>query len=431
MWKFLFLISLALLSLLSSIGVAAAYSRVNAQPIASLFPERVIASLGELELSAANPALVQSRTAPTTSELLRQSWTAYKQRFIQADGRVIDREANDRTVSEGQAYAMLRSVLANDPEMFALTLRWAEQNLQRRDGNELRDSLWAWKWGQNDQGEWGILDGNFASDADIDAATALILAARRWNRPEYLTLAQAKLKDIWNDSTIVVMPGGIRSGTARHLLPGPIASFQPQPNQVILNPSYAAPYAFRMFAQVDSERDWMSLVNSSYQLLEDSAALSAAKLPSDWVVLNLTTGAFEPVAEGSNLRSIYSFDAFRVWWRMALDAVWFEEPRAREYLRQHLSQLQQQWKSNRRIPARIDLAGNPIVSYEATSQYAMLYPAMRLIDPAMADEIRSQKLLPTYQNGIWDNDSAYYVQNLAWFGLFPNREVAASWLHDR
>lgn len=365
------------------------------------------------------------------TELLSQSWLAYKQRFIQSDGRVIDREANDRTVSEGQAYAMLRAVLANDLETFATTLRWAEQNLQRRDGNQLRDSLWAWKWGKNEAGEWGILDANFASDADIDAVTALILAARRWNRPEYLTLAQTKLKDIWDSSTIAVTPNG--AAPMRHLLPGPIASFQPQPDRIILNPSYAAPYAFRLFAQIDSGRDWMSLVDSSYQLLEDSAALSAQRLPSDWVMLNLTTGAYEPIPADSptNLRSVYSFDAFRVWWRVALDAIWFGEPRAMAFLQEHLAPLQQQWRSNRRIPARIDLAGNPTVDYEATSQYAMLYPAMRLIDPPLADEIRSQKLLPAYKNGIWDNDSAYYVQNLAWFGLFPNRDVAASWLRGR
>jgi len=420
MRKPLFLILSALLPFLSSMDIAVAAHLQNAQSIA---PQR------EQSRTAVNRTLARLQNAPTTSELLRQSWTTYKQRFIQADGRVIDRESNDRTVSEGQAYAMLRSVLANDPATFALTLQWAEQNLQRRDGDRLHDRLWAWKWGQNEQGNWGILDGNFASDADVDAATALILAARRWNRPEYLTLAQAKLKDIWDHSTIVVSPNG--AAAMRHLLPGPIASFQPQPDRVILNPSYAAPYAFRMFDQVDPERDWMSLVDSSYRLLEDSAALSAVNLPSDWLVLNLTTGAYEPVPEESSLRSIYSFDAFRVWWRVALDAVWFQEPRATEYLQQHLAPLQQQWRSTRRIPARIDLEGNPTVTYEATSQYAMLYPAMRLIDPSLADELRSQKLLPTYQNGIWDNDSAYYVQNLAWFGLFPNREVAASWLRGR
>ncbi|WP_088891357.1 glycosyl hydrolase family 8 [Leptolyngbya ohadii] len=435
------LLALPIVLLLSSVSLALGTRSSGEKPGASQFSRKggIAPQMISQPISQPIPPIISQRiaaqTTPTTSELLRQSWTAYKQRFIQADGRVIDWEANGRTVSEGQAYAMLRSVLANDPATFALTLQWAEQNLQRRDGNQLRDRLWAWKWGQNDQGddkgEWGILDSNFASDADIDAATALILAARRWNRPEYLTLAQAKLKDIWESSTIVVNS----SAPMRHLLPGPIASFQPQPDRVILNPSYGAPYAFRLFAQVDPGRDWMSLVESSYRLLEDSAALSEAGLPSDWVVLNLTTGAYEPIdeslAQETNLRSVYSFDAFRVWWRVALDATWFNEPRAVAYLREHLRPLQQQWRSNRRIAARIDLEGNPTVSYEATSQYAMLYPAMRLIDPALADEIRSQKLLSTYRNGIWDNDSAYYVQNLAWFGLFPNREVAASWLRSR
>ncbi|MFM7426015.1 MAG: glycosyl hydrolase, partial [Elainella sp.] len=77
---------------------------------------------------------------------------------------------------------------------------------------------------------------------------------------------------------------------------------------------------------------------------------------------------------------------------------------------------------NQKIPARINLRGYATARYEATSQYAMLYPALLLVDQDMATEVR-QKLLATYKNGIWDNDQAYYVQNLAWFGLFPAEQV--------
>ncbi|HEY9639716.1 MAG TPA: glycosyl hydrolase family 8 [Coleofasciculaceae cyanobacterium] len=377
--------------------------------------------------SGAIASTPSSGTHSDTAQLLQQSWTAYKQRFIQADGRVIDWESQARSTSEGQAYAMLRAVLANDPDTFALTLQWAENNLRHPGDQHRTDSLWSWHWGQNDQGNWQVLDQNFATDADVDAATALILAARRWNRPEYLQLAQTKLKDLWSLGTIA-LPNARPAKPARYLLPGPLSAFQPQPDLIYFNPSYFAPYAFRLFAQVDPDHDWLSMVDSSYQALDASSRVSLVGLPSDWVALNTQTGRFESVPLNSNLRSMYSFDAYRVWWRISLDAVWFKEPRAKTFLQDHLQPLQALWRSQSAIPARITLLGTPMASYEATSQYAMLYPAFQIVDPVIAEEIRQQKLLPTYKDGIWDNDSAYYVQNLAWFGLFPSAEVAASWL---
>ncbi len=365
---------------------------------------------------------------PTTTEVLEQSWVAYRQRFIQADGRVIDWEQDARTVSEGQAYAMLRAVFADDPATFSQTLKWAEDNLQRRgETNQPTDSLWAWKWGQTAQGSWEILDANFASDADLDAATALILASRRWHRSEYLDLARTKLKDLWEQSTVTASPTG---QPRRYFLPGPIAAFQPQPPIAYLNPSYLAPYAFRLFAQVDPERDWLSLVESSYEVLEKSTQLSAVNLPSDWVAINLTTGAFQSPPIRTRLRSTYSFDAYRVWWRIALDAVWFDEPRATTFLQNHIGHLQTLWQTRQAIPARINLRGFATARYEATSQYAMLYPAFQLVNPPIAEEMWQQKLLPAYKDGIWDNDSAYYVQNLAWFGLFPP-DAVQEWVRGR
>ncbi|WP_088892307.1 glycosyl hydrolase family 8 [Leptolyngbya ohadii] len=382
---------------------------------------------------APSPMLTVPPATPTGSaertELLTQSWQAYKQRFIQSDGRVIDREANDRTVSEGQAYAMLRAVMMDDRTTFDQTLAWAESNLQRRDAQgRVTDSLWAWKWGQTAQGNWGTIDGNFASDADIDAVTALILAARRWNHPEYLSLARTKLRDLWEVSTYYVPPTSPGSSGRRYLLPGPIAAFlrsddptgATAPDRLVLNPSYLAPAAFRLFAEIDPERDWKSLVNSSYEILEGGAAISKLGLPSDWIVLNLSTRNLEPAPPDLRLQSVYSFDAYRVWWRVGLDAVWYREPRALAFLQTHLEPLKKQWQTAQKVPARIDLEGQAIVPYESTAQYAMLYAGFVVTDSAIASQIEQQKLIPTYQNGFWDSDIAYYTQNLVWFGLaFP------------
>ncbi len=348
------------------------------------------------------------------AQLLQQSWLAYRQRFIQPDGRVIDREADDRTTSEGQAYAMLRAVLINDQETFICTLNWAENNLARKDSaGRLIDHLWAWKWGRTGLISWEIQDHNFASDADIDAITALILASRRWNNPAYLDKARVKLKDLWNQA-IAVLPDG-----SPYLMPGPKEAFWNQPDMLILNPSYFAPYAFRLFAEVDPSHNWSGLVNTSYRALEDSSTVSTVGLPSDWIVLNPNTGQFQPLPDSHSLKSLYSFDAYRVWWRLALDAIWFQEPRAKQYLQQNTRHLQQLWRTQRKIPARITLQGQPTVTYEATSQYAMLYTAFRLIAPKLAEQLYQQKLNPQYRNGFWDNDSAYYTQNLTWFALLP------------
>jgi endo-1,4-beta-D-glucanase Y len=350
-------------------------------------------------------------------ELLAESWDSYRQRFIQSDGRVIDYEASDRSTSEGQAYALLRAVLIDDSKTFALTLYWAENNLQRQAGGKRTDSLWAWKWGQKEDGNWGIIDTNFASDADIDAITALILGSRRWNRPEYLELAKLKLQDLWNLSTISKNQG------KRYLLPGPAAAFVPNASTLYLNPSYFAPYAFRIFAQVDPKHDWLSLVDSSYQVLENSAKLSSVGLPSDWVALNTKTGECETLPASSTLKNLYSFDAYRVWWRLSLDAAWFNSPQAQRYLVTSTQHLRKLWNKQSSLPARIDLQGEALVNYEATSQYAMLYAAMQLVEPKIAEELLVKKILPQYKQGIWGDQSGYYTQNLAWLGLLPPKTI--------
>lgn len=355
--------------------------------------------------------------------LLSESWDAYRKRFIQSDGRVIDWESNSRTVSEGQAYAMLRAVMADDPAVFEKTLFWAEENLKRNslpNDEDGQDTLWAWKWGERPDGSWGIQDPNFASDADIDAITALILADRQWNRPDYLELARQKLDDLWAQSVYTAASADARE-VRHYLLPGPLQAFQAGAGKIYINPSYLAPYAFRLFAQVESDasQDWMALIDSSYDILAQTQQISPQGIPADWIILNATTETIQPSPAGSRLQSRYGFDAYRVWWRVAWDFAWFEEPRAREFLVAHLPYFQSAWQTESQISAILSLSGDGLVDYESTSQYAMLYPAFQQVNPEVADAILDQKLLSTYDKGIWDDADAYYVQNLAWFGLYP------------
>ncbi|WP_421656781.1 glycosyl hydrolase family 8 [Leptothermofonsia sp. ETS-13] len=348
---------------------------------------------------------------PQANAVLQQSWLAFQDRFIQTDGRTIDREVSDQTTSAGQAYAMLRAVLINDHEAFARVLTWGENNLSRKDAKGQRiDHLWAWSWGQTEQKEWRILDPKFVSGAEVDVATALIMASRRWNCARYLAIARAKLDDLWKLSTEIVKG-------RRYFLSTSDSVFWSKPNTLLLNPSNFAPYAFRLFAQVDAKHDWLSLVESSYQILNKSAKVSEVGLPSDWILLDSTTGEISPVSTYGPQQSLYGFDAARVWWRIALDAAWFQSRQAKQYLKQHTAYLKQLWKANQRISAQIDLQGKPLVDFETTSQYAMLYAALRQTDPEIANQIYQMKLKRQYKEGFWDNDSAYSTQNMVWLGL--------------
>ncbi len=352
-------------------------------------------------------------TASTNQTLLRQTWLAYRDRFIQKDGRVVDFEnqADLRSTSEGQAYAMLRAVWINDRDSFDRTFTWAEGNLNRRN-TATPDQLWSWKWGR--QGDrWGVLDANFASDADVDAIVALIWAARRWQCPQYLDLARAKLRDLWRLSIVNV-------GDNRYQLPGPKEAFWQQSDRLIWNPSYFAPYAYRLFAQVDPERDWKSLIPSGYRALQASTEFSESKLPADWIIINPSNGKLSALPKEHPLKTIYSFDAYRTWWRVSLDLSWHNAPEARSYLRQGLKSLQALWKSQKKLPASLTLDGKAAVDYEATSHYAMVYTGLWAIDRPLAQQIYQHKITPTLKSDFWDNNNAYYSNNMVWLALLPS-----------
>src|SRR6185436_16916003 len=64
------------------------------------------------------PASSEQKKEATVPPILKESWAKYVERFIQADGRVIDHKAGGISTSEGQAYAMLRAVWMQDRATF-------------------------------------------------------------------------------------------------------------------------------------------------------------------------------------------------------------------------------------------------------------------------------------------------------------------------
>ena len=107
--------------------------------------------------------------------VLTTSWQSYCRHFIKTDGQVIIPEEGGGTISEAQAYALLRAVWANDAAVFNRVYVWTYNHLSRDRAHG--DRLLAWRWGRLPDGSWGVVDDNSATDGDLDYALALVLAA--------------------------------------------------------------------------------------------------------------------------------------------------------------------------------------------------------------------------------------------------------------
>lgn len=200
------------------------------------------------------------------------SWPAWQQfasQFISADGRVIDPSGPRRiTTSEGQAYAAFFALVGNDPERFAQLHDWTRDNLA---GGDFTARLPAWLWGLRDDGQWGVLDANAASDADAWLAYSLIEAGARWRRPEWTAAGRLLAQRIVREESAEL------PGLGRTLLPGP-QGFAPRPGLWRLNPSYLAWQVADGLAA--AEPAWQPLAASSRLALLASAASGYAP---DWL----------------------------------------------------------------------------------------------------------------------------------------------------
>lgn len=177
-------------------------------------------------------------------------------RYVDADGRVVRRDQGGDTVSEGQAYAMLLSVAAGDRERFEQVWRWTRVNLQRPDG------LLAWRWADG-----RVVGVEAASDADVDAARALVTAGARFAVTDW-TEEGRRIADAVVELETAVVDG------RRVLVAGPWAR-----DPVVVNPGYVSPAAFDVLAAATGDGRWRDLAAGDTWTV---ASTEAGGLPADW-----------------------------------------------------------------------------------------------------------------------------------------------------
>lgn len=347
--------------------------------------------------------------------LLKRSWDSYKRNFISA-GRVVD-PSQDITTSEGQSYALLRAVWMDDRESFDEVLAWTNQYLRNKN------KLFSWKFGRDQSGSEIVLDEGSATDADQDIALALLFAHKQWEDQAYYDQAHEIIWSIWEfevkefNKEFYVLPG-----TWAKDIPG-----------VQLNPSYFAPYAYRIFQEVEPHLNWTSVIDSGYKALEACSrseldSESAVFLPPEWCWINLKGAALASENEGLQDTN-YGYNAFRIPWRVAVDYTWNNEPRAIEYLHK-MEFLQLEWNNQQKLSATYSHAGAIGDNYESVAAYATNLALFTILNPSQAEAIYTTKIKEKFfeddTQSYWDDPTNYYNQNWAWFGtalyadLLPN-----------
>jgi endo-1,4-beta-D-glucanase Y len=139
---------------------------------------------------------------------------------------------------------------------------------------------------------------NGATDAELDAVTALLQGYKKYNDPELLTDAQALADSIFEYE--ISTPSGL-------LRPG-------DRWESARNPGYFSPSALRLMHLAFPEKGWEALLEPNFELLEKSGNASTGLIP-DWCDEN---GDKVP-----NFGYTFGVEAVRYPWRMGLYHYWF------------------------------------------------------------------------------------------------------------
>ncbi|HVT34501.1 MAG TPA: cellulose synthase complex periplasmic endoglucanase BcsZ [Nevskiaceae bacterium] len=318
-------------------------------------------------------------------------WEDFRHDLLSADGRVIDAStARQHSTSEGQSYALFFALVANDRDTFERVLQWTGNNLAAGD---LSSRLPAWQWGRRDDGSWGVIDANAASDADVWIAYSLAEAARLWNVRRYRILSKAIAQRILAEETATL------PGLGLVLLPAP-QGFTPAPGKWRLNPSYLPLQALRGLARYDGR--WNALAASSAHVIVDSAPRGYAP---DWTLYD--GSHFLPDAD---TRGIGSYNAIRVYlWAGMLDAA---DP-ARAVLLRALNPMAQYVAGHRAPPESVEVSTGETHNDGPAGFSGALVPFLS----ALADSSGAATQATRARQSLGGLPKPYYGSALNLFGL--------------
>lgn len=282
------------------------------------------------------------------------------------------------TVSEGIAYGMLLAVYANDQSSFDGLWRYYKYYMNSR-------GVMHWKI----NGDGTISGYNGATDAEEDAAMALIVADNQWESGgsiNYLSDAITLINNIMQyeveKPSYVLKPGDSWGGSDH------------------TNPSYFAPAYYRIFYLITGDSQWLNVIDKSYDILSKNAHPTTG-LVSDWCN---ASGA-------PKNNSVYYYDATRFPWRMANDYLWFGTTQAKDYCVK-IANFIKNSGGTYAIGDRYALNGTKLSSFHNNSFVGTFALA------SMADASFQGQLNDSYLDNVKTYPDGYFSQMLQSISLF-------------
>lgn len=239
-------------------------------------------------------------------DMIKEHFNAWKGAWYDASrGWILSPEGTGSTVSEGIAYGMLISVYMDDgtngaKEMFDKLYNTWKSNAVGGSG---AGKGMNWRVGEGAQG-------GSASDADFDAALALIMASVQWSDNTYMDDAKKLLS--WLMSNDI---------NGNHIKPG-------SGWNDMFNPSYATVASFELFKGIDNS--WDNVLSTAFSDLS-RCQNDTSGLVADWHTWGSYTATLNGnAAVGQPYTGFYD-DAARTPWRTAWSYYWYGNQKAKAF----------------------------------------------------------------------------------------------------
>ncbi|MGB3835282.1 cellulose synthase complex periplasmic endoglucanase BcsZ [Castellaniella sp.] len=330
-----------------------------------------------------------------TEQAAWSHWEIFRQQAISSDGRVIDHsDSRQITTSEGQAYGLFFALVNSDEALFRRLLSWSERHLASGD---LTGHLPAWLWGRQADGQFGVLDDNSASDADVWMAYALIEAGRLWDEHSYAALGLLLMQRIAREEALDAPGlGWVLLGGREGFVHG---------RQWTVNPSYMTPQIYQRFAEEAPSSAWVHLNANLKHILLATAPNGYAP---DWAVWSAENHGWADVPKGAQ----GSYDAVRVYLWIGMLA---DHQAEAKRLKRHYRRVESLVGKMGQVPQHINIFSGDVDGEGPAGFSAALLPLLRAAPVAPALHQRMAE--------IRFDSSNYYDQVLALF--------AEGWLQKR
>ncbi|MCQ2604936.1 MAG: glycosyl hydrolase family 8 [Bacteroidales bacterium] len=338
-----------------------------------------------------------SATSPRNTSI-QSKFVAWDKALYEESGNLgrIKFDQTQYTVSEGIAYGMLIYVYMANETNTKCQDRFDKLYAYYKKFSDSR-GLMHWKI----NGFNSVEGQNAATDADVDVALALCLAAKQWGKSskyDYATEAETILKNIYTyevttkNNIKVFKPGDAWDNYG--------------------NPCYFTVASVGVFQQAQDElgftttKDWASVYTGSHTYLEKSQKNGIWPNWAKWDG-SLGTG-------NSGDADDFGWDACRVPWRVAWDYVWFGNESSKNMMAKTIALLDAKgWaKSPTSVGFMTGLNGSGYSSISTTSMAGNVSWTGSVGCAFMTDATRQSNLDSYYTQNVTATGGPYYAQTI-------------------